>query len=150
MEIKKNLWRNPSLLIFQKEKIDTVNRTEKSQASNKTVDKPKSNKNDTIKPLDKSRSTQIIGTENILDKSRSIPRSNYSNKSTRIEEPSEINIHKENLSVSSLSGKIESSSSETLDTLCITRKNNIKKTTDTSIIRKQPIQEPVDPSKRGK
>ena len=38
--------------------IDTVNKTCKSQASNKTVDKPKSNKIDTVKSLDKSRSTQ--------------------------------------------------------------------------------------------
>ena len=30
--------------ISSKKKIDTVNKTEKSQASNKTVDKPRSNK----------------------------------------------------------------------------------------------------------
>ena len=42
-------WRNTSLLLFQKKKIDTVNKTEKSQASNKTVDTPKSNKTDKVK-----------------------------------------------------------------------------------------------------
>ena len=35
--------------ISAKRKIDTVNKTEKSQASNKTVDTPISNKNDTVK-----------------------------------------------------------------------------------------------------
>ena len=54
--------------ISEKKKIDTVNKTEKSQASNKTLDKPKSNKNDTVKPLDKSRSTQITDTKNTVDK----------------------------------------------------------------------------------
>ena len=37
--------------ISTKKKIYTVNKTEKSQASNKTVDTPKSNKNDIVKPL---------------------------------------------------------------------------------------------------
>ena len=54
--------------------MDTVNKTEKPQAPNKTVDKTKSNKTDTVKPLDKSRSTQRTDTENKVDKSRSIPR----------------------------------------------------------------------------
>ena len=44
----------------------------------------------------------------------------------------------------------ESLSSETPDTLCIPCKNKRKKTPDTSIIRKQPIQEPVNPRKRAK
>ena len=95
-------------------------------------------------------STQITDTENTIYKSRSITRSNYSNKSTRIENPSEIHIHKDNLGVFGLYGKGESLSSKTPDTLCINRKNKIQKTTDTSIIRKQPIQEPVKPSKREK
>ena len=46
--------------ISVKNKIDTFNKTDKPQASNKTVDTPKSNKTDTVKSLDKSRSTQII------------------------------------------------------------------------------------------
>ena len=85
-----------------------------------------------------------------MDKSRSIPISNYSNKSTRIEKPSKIYIHKDNLSVSVLYGQGESLSSETPDNLRIPRKNKRKKTPGTPIIRKQPIQEPVNPRKRAK
>ena len=44
-------------------KIDTVNKTEKSHASNKTVYAPKYNKTDTVKSLDKSRYTQRTNTE---------------------------------------------------------------------------------------
>ena len=69
--------------ISTKKKIDTVTKIEKSQASNKTVDTPKINKTDTVKSLDKSRSTQRTDTENTVDKSIPIPRSNYFNKSTR-------------------------------------------------------------------
>ena len=50
--------------ISEKKKIDTVNKTEKSQASNKTVNTPKSNKIDTGKSLDESRYSQITDTEN--------------------------------------------------------------------------------------
>ena len=39
--------------ISKKKKIDTVNKTEKSQASNKTVDTSKRNKTDTVKSFDK-------------------------------------------------------------------------------------------------
>ena len=38
---------------FIKNKVDTFNKTDKSQASNKTVDTSKSNKTDTFKSLDK-------------------------------------------------------------------------------------------------
>ena len=48
--------------------MDTVNKTEKWQASNKTVHTPKINKSDTVKSLDKSRSTQITDTGNTVDK----------------------------------------------------------------------------------
>ena len=130
--------------------MDTVNKTEKSQAPNKTVDTTKSNKTDTVKSLDKSRSTQRTDTENTVDKSRYIPRSNYSNKSNRIENPLEIQIQKDNLSVSGFSLKGESLSCETPDTLRIPLRNKRKKTPDTSIIRKQPIQEPFNPRKREK
>ena len=41
-------------------------------------------------------------------------------------------------------------SNETPDTLRIPRNNKRKKTPDTLIIRKQPIQEPVNPRKRAK
>ena len=54
--------------ISEKKKIDTVNKTDKSQASNKTVDIPKSNKTDKVKSIDKSRS---------------IPRTKLSNKTNR-------------------------------------------------------------------
>ena len=64
--------------ISTENKIDTVNKTSKSQASNKTVDTLKSNKIDTVKSLDKSSSTQRTDIENTVDKPRSIPRSNYS------------------------------------------------------------------------
>ena len=39
--------------ISSKKIMDTVKKTEKSQASNKTVDTPKINKTDTVKSLDK-------------------------------------------------------------------------------------------------
>ena len=45
--------------ISAKKKIYTINKTDKSQAPNKTVDKPRSNKTDKVKSVDKSRSTQI-------------------------------------------------------------------------------------------
>ena len=56
----------PSLLLFQK-KLYTVNKKDKSQAPNKTVDIPKINKSNTVKSLDKSRSTQRTDTENTVD-----------------------------------------------------------------------------------
>ena len=70
--------------ISEKNNIDTVNKTEKSQSSNKTVDTPKVNKTEKVISIDKSRFTQRTDTENTVDKPRSIPRSNYSNKSTII------------------------------------------------------------------
>ena len=73
--------------------------------------------------MDKSRTTQRTDTENTVYKSGSITRTNISNKSTRIEKPPEINIHRDNLGVSVLSGQGESLSSVSPDILCITRKN---------------------------
>ena len=55
---------------------------QRNQKHEKTVGTPKINKTDTVKSLDKSNSTQINDTKNTLYKSISIPRSNYSNKST--------------------------------------------------------------------
>ena len=72
---------------ISKKKIDTFNKTEKSQASNKTVDTSSNNKSDQGKSLDKSRSNQITDMENIankVNKSSSILRSSLSNKSTKI------------------------------------------------------------------
>ena len=60
------------------------------QASSKTVDTPRSNKNDKVKSLDKPRSTQRTDTENTLNtvaNSGSISRTEFSNKSTKIEKP---------------------------------------------------------------
>ena len=85
-----------------------------------------------------------------MDKSRSIPRSDYSTKSTRIEKPSELHIHKNSLSFTGLSGKVESLSSETPDTLRIPRKNKIKKTPDTSIIRKKTYSKTGQSKEKGK
>ena len=48
--------------ISEKKNIDTLNKTDKSQAYNKTVDSPRSNKNGKVKSLDKSRSTQKTDT----------------------------------------------------------------------------------------
>ena len=67
--------------------IYTVNKTDKSQASNKTLDTPKINITDKVKSMDKSRSTQITDTEYTVDKSRSTPGIDFSNISTRIEKP---------------------------------------------------------------
>ena len=52
--------------ISAKKKIYTFNKTEKSQASNKTVDTHKSNKTDKVKSIDKSRSTQRTDTVNTV------------------------------------------------------------------------------------
>ena len=50
-----------------KNSIYTSNKIEKSQASNKIVDTPRSNKYDKVKTLDKSRSTQRNDTENTVN-----------------------------------------------------------------------------------
>ena len=47
-------------------------------------------------------------------------------------------------------GQGKSLSSVSPDIICIPRNNKIKKTPDTLITRKQPITEPVNPSKRSK
>ena len=73
--------------ISEKNKIGTFNKTEKSQAYHKTVDTPRSNKTDKVKPVDKSRSNQRTDTEKVVNKSRSVPRTNLSNKGTIIEHP---------------------------------------------------------------
>ena len=109
--------------ISEKRKIDTFNKTGKSQASNKTVDTPRSNKTDKVKVIYKSRSTQRTDTEKTVNKSGSIPRTSFYNKITRIKPPSEIDIHMDNLSGSFLSGQGEILSSVTPDILCINRSN---------------------------
>ena len=91
--------------ISSKNNIDKFNKKEKSQASNKTVDTPQNNKTEKFQSIDKSISNQITDTENTGDKSGSIPRTSLSNKSTRIEKPSEIDAHRNNLSVSVFPGQ---------------------------------------------
>ena len=59
-----------------------------------------------------------------------------SNKSTRIETPTEIDSLKENENVSLLSGYGDDLASVTLDNIYITRKNKRKKTPETSVIAK--------------
>ena len=51
---------NPPISV--KKNIVTVNKIEKPQASNKTVDTTKINKTDTVKSIDKSRSNQRTDT----------------------------------------------------------------------------------------
>ena len=90
-----------------KKKIDTVDKTEKPQKFPEVVVTSKNKKNYTV---DKA------------DNSKSIPVTNISNKSNQIENPSEIDIHRENWSVSVLSVQGESLSSVTPDQPCITWK----------------------------
>ena len=122
-------------LISSKKKIDIVVKTDKSQTSKGTVDTSKNNKTDTLNTIYKSRPT---------------PRTNLSNKSTKIENPSEIDMHRDNLIVSVLSGQGESLSSATPDNLRIPRKNKGKKTPENSVIRKEPILYKANPRKRAK
>ena len=71
-----------------KNNIDTVNKIEKSQASKRKIDRSSSNKSDKCKSLDKSRSTQRTETEDTvktLNKSRYISSASLSEKSTKIE-----------------------------------------------------------------
>ena len=60
-----------------------------------------------------------------------------------------MDIHRDNEKLSLLSGKVYALASVTSDNLCITRKNKIKKTSDTSVIRKYPIGDTVNPRKRA-
>ena len=48
--------------ISEKNNIDTVNKTDKSQAYSKIVDTPRSNKTEEVKSIDKSIYTQITDT----------------------------------------------------------------------------------------
>ena len=115
-------WRNPSLLLLKK-KMDTVNKTEKSQAYNKSDDTQESNKTDKVKSIDKSRSTQINDIENTVDKSRSIPRNKLSNIITRMENYREIDIVKEYKNLSDLYLLGDNLAGITSDILCIPHKN---------------------------
>ena len=99
MGTKTNMVKESITPPISKHKVDTVNKTEKSQASKKTVDTSSSNKYGKGKSLDESRSTQRTDTENTVNKvneSRYISRTSLSNKSTKIEKPSKIDISNDN------------------------------------------------------
>ena len=88
--------------------------------------------------MDKSRSTQVTDTRNTvnkLNKSRSIPRASLSNKSTKIEKPSEIDICNDDISISVLYGHRESLSSVTPDQQRIPCKNKRNKNSGILIMR---------------
>ena len=94
---------------------------------------------DKSRSLDKSRSTQCTETEDTvktLNKSRSISSASFSNKSTKIENLIEIDISKDNSSISLLYGHGASVSSESPDKKSIPSKNKRKNTSDTLIIEK--------------
>ena len=103
--------------------------------------------------MDKSRFTKRTDTENTVkkvNKSGSISRTSLFDKSTKIENSSEIDICNDNLSIFFLSGHRESLSSVTPDQQRTPCKNKRKKTSDTLITWKETIQKPVNPSKKGK
>ena len=86
--------------------------------------------------MDKSRSNKITEIENTVNKeskSRYISPTSSSRKSTKVEKPSEIDISKDNLSISVLSGHRESGSSVTSYQQHIPRKNKRKKTSENLI-----------------
>ena len=69
-----------------------------------------------------------------MDKSRSIPGSNLSNKRFHIEKPSEINPDRDNKDVSDLSRQGESLASVIPDQQHTPCKNKINKTSDSLVI----------------
>ena len=118
--VDKNMKSKPNVVeesitstILSKKKIDTVNKTEKSQTSKETVPTSKEIKPDTLKSVDESRYNQ---------------RSNLYNRSTRIEKPTEINIFKENKDISGLSGQGDDLAGITPDIFRIPSNNKRKKT----------------------
>ena len=86
--------------------------------------------------LDKSRSTKITETEDTvktLNKSRYISSASFYDKITIKQNPKEIDISKDNPSLSSIFGHGASVSSESPDKQRITCKNKIKNPSDTSV-----------------
>ena len=126
-------WGSKHISYISKTNTDVVDKSEKSQTSKEKV----------------PTSPKTTDTLNAINKSRYTPRTNLSNKSTRIEKPTEIDIHKDNEKISLLYGKLYYLASVTLYILCIPYKNKIKKTPDTSVIRKEPIGELVNPRKKA-
>ena len=116
--------------ILAQKKIDIVH-----TASNKTEYTPKSDKTDTVNTSDKSKSNLKNDTENTVDKPWSILGRKISSKSTIIDKHSEIDLHRDTLSVSSLSGQEESVSSVTRDIGCTTCKNKRKTNQETPYVK---------------
>ena len=86
--------------------------------------------------MDKSRSTKRTEAEDTLktlNKSRSISSASFSDKSTKIEKPKEIDIRKENSSISGMSGHGSIVSSKLSDKQRILCKNKIHNNLETSI-----------------
>ena len=101
--------------------------------------------------MDKSRSTKITWTEYTLksvNKSRSISSDSSSDISTKIENPKKMDIRKDNPILYSRSLHVEIVSSITHNKQLIPRKKKKKKIPDTSIIGRESIQEPDNPSKK--
>ena len=96
-----------------KNKIDTINETDKPQVSKSKKDKSISNKSnkgrlsDKSRWLDKSSSSQRTETEDTMktvNKSRSISSAHFFDKSTNKEQPKEIYVRKDNPSISGMYG----------------------------------------------
>ena len=105
---------------------------------------------DKSRSFDKSRSTQGTETEDTvktLNKSRSISADIFPDKITKTKSK-EIDISKDDSSLSCMSGHGASVSGESTDKQLILRKNKRKHTLDTSIKRKEIIQVQDNPSKR--
>ena len=128
------MWlRKPTLLQFKQKRILTQSTKQRNHKHQKQQSLPQKNKPDTL---------------NLIDKSRYTIRNNLSNKSTRIEKPTEIDILKDNENVSLLSVQGDDLNILTIDNICITHKNKRKENPDTSVIRNEPFVEPLNPSKR--
>ena len=123
-------WRNSSILPLRKIILTHLKNRESTSIQNKK-DKYISNKSDKGKLQDESRSTQITETEDVVksvNKLESISSANLSDKSTKIVKPKEIDIRKDNSSLSGMSVHGESVSSVTPDKQRIPSNKKRKKT----------------------
>ena len=116
----------------QKNKIDTIGKTEKSQKSQEAVVTSKNKKNYTFYNAAKSIS---------------IPVTNISNKRTQLEKNLRNIYSQDNLGISVLYGQGESLESLTTYKQRITCNNKRKKTPASQVIRKEPIGDTVNPRK---
>ena len=103
--------------------------------------------------MDKSRSAIKNDTEDTvktLNKSRSISSVSFSDKSTNIEQPKRIDVRSDIPGLSGISGPGASVTGEFPDKQLIHHNNLINNTSKASIKGTETIQEPDNPSKRGK